>query len=305
MKPAIGEQLLSTTQVAAALGVSVSTVKRWVEEGILPATKTAGGHRKLMLANVLEVARREQLPTSNLPRLIAGRKKKQPALDLAALENSLYEAMLTGNGEEVRQLILGAYQGGIAVETLADLVISPALRHVGHDWESNRIDVMHEHRGTQLCASALFEIKAIVDRRVARPRPLAVGGAPGGDQSILPTLLAQIVLSDAGWEAINLGADTPLASLQRAVVEMRPRLVWLSVSHVIDPRSFIAGYRELYATAERNGTAVVIGGRAMEGKLRESIPYSSFGDGLTHLAAFARTLHQAPRRPKRGRPRTK
>jgi excisionase family DNA binding protein len=38
---------ISTRQAAATLGVALSTVQLWVETGILPAWKTAGGHRRI------------------------------------------------------------------------------------------------------------------------------------------------------------------------------------------------------------------------------------------------------------------
>jgi hypothetical protein len=61
-------------------------------------------------------------------------------------------------------------------------------------------------------------------------------------------------------------------------------------------------YRPLYRQAEQANVAVAVGGRALGEDLRASIPYTSFGDTLGHLAAFAKTLHPRPRRPRRGRP---
>jgi excisionase family DNA binding protein len=292
---------ISTAEVAQALGISVSTVKRWVEDGILPAQKTAGGHRKLLLADVLEVARQNNLPIRDASQLgIVSAKKRRP--EPKQLAEQLYEALLAGEPAPVRALLHGAYQSGLAIEILADHVIGPAMERIGHDWETEQIDVMHEHRATQLCHGALFELKAVLESRAWRDRPLAVGGAVEGDFSELPSLLAQMVLLDAGWNAVNLGPNTPLASFCRALVELGPRLMWISVSHLQDRDSILRGYRSLYAQAEQAGVPVVIGGRALEADVRSTIPYTAYGDGLTHLAAFARTLNPHPRRPRRGRP---
>jgi excisionase family DNA binding protein len=286
---------LSTAEAAEALAVSVSTVKRWVDDGVLPAHVTAGGHRKLLRAEVLALSRQGALPGGDPP-VLAG-----PA-DPAGVSAALLAALLAGRGADAKAVVRRAYRAGLAVEVLADRVVAPAMAAVGHRWEAAKLDVWEEHRGTQLCAAALYDLKDELDARAERGRPVAVGGAPAGDPYSLPTLLAQLVLLDAGWEAVNLGPDTPLPSLANAVLELRPRLVWVSASHLPDAGGFAAGYRDVWRAADAVGAAVAVGGRALAGAVRAALSYTTHGDGLAHLAAFARTLHPRPRRPRRGRP---
>jgi len=294
-------QYISTMRAANALGVSISTVKRWVDDGILPAHRTAGGHRKMLRAEVLALARQGELPHRDLTGLSAASFGNQP-LDLQSISAALLAAVLRGDSTEVSALIGRAYHSGVAIETLSDQVIAPVMMQVGHDWETARIEVWHEHRGTQLAAAALYELKDELAARAERKRPVAVGGTPEGDPYLLATLLAQIVLLDAGWEAVNLGPNTPLASLTSAMRELRPRLIWLSVSYLEKSVDFLRAYREFYQAAEQMGVAVAVGGQALVETIRSAMPYTTYGDGLKHLAAFARTLHPRPKTPRRGRP---
>ncbi len=294
-------QYISTMQAAEALGVSISTVKRWVDDGILPAHRTAGGHRKLLRAEVLALARQGALPNRDLTGLSVASFGDRPR-DLQSIAAALLTAVLQGDGIEVSALIRRTYHSGVAIETLADQVIAPVMARVGHDWETDRIDVWQEHRGTQLCAAAIYDLKDELEARAERRRPVAIGGAPTGDPYLLATLLAQCSLLDAGWAPVNLGPNTPLESLTNAMRELRPRLVWLSVSYLEDSVEFLCAYREFYHAAERSGVAVAVGGQALVDPIRSAMPYTTYGDGLNHLVAFARTLHPRPKPPRRGRP---
>ncbi len=50
------EELMTTREVGEVLGVAVRTVQLWVESGVLPAWRTAGGHRRIARSAVERLA---------------------------------------------------------------------------------------------------------------------------------------------------------------------------------------------------------------------------------------------------------
>lgn len=295
-------QCVSTAQVSCALGVSVSTVKRWVDEGILPAHKTAGGHRRLYLTDVLGLVKKNDFPRVDLsvfgPCVAVGTNSTNKAA-----VDELYSALQAGDGDRIRRLIKGGFRSGMSLAAIADDMISPAMRQVGGAWQEGRTDILHEHRGTQLCIAALYEVRAMLESHGQKYRPVAIGGAVEQDHSTLPTLLAQMVLLEAEWNAINLGPHTPIGTFRQAIRQHRPKLIWISASHLNDVETFVAEYMQLQIDAEREGIAIAIGGRAIDEDIRSRISFSTFGGGLAHLAEFANSLNPGRRPPKRGRPR--
>jgi excisionase family DNA binding protein len=293
---------LSTAQVAQSLGLSVTTIKRWVDDGVLAAHRTVGGHRKVLMADVLRLMRENELPEADLGKLFP-RYRKAALAHPEGISAQLLAALKAADQAAVRAIVHGAYRHGFAMDVLADRVIGPAMDMLGRDWEAGRVAVMQEHRATQAIVSALYELAGTSGVQPDRNRPLAVGGAPEGDPTLVPTLLAKLVLASAGWEAVNLGPHTPVAAFLTAIHELRPRLVWVCVTHLQDADRFLRTVQELRHEAEARGVAVAVGGRAVSQALRERMRCSTVGDGMSDLAAFARTLYQRPAVPKKGRPR--
>ncbi|MEO7732315.1 MAG: helix-turn-helix domain-containing protein, partial [Kofleriaceae bacterium] len=56
--------LLSPHDLAAALGVSESSLKRWIDAGRIRATRTEGGHRRVSIADALAFVRETHAPVA-------------------------------------------------------------------------------------------------------------------------------------------------------------------------------------------------------------------------------------------------
>jgi hypothetical protein len=65
----------------------------------------------------------------------------------------------------------------------------------------------------------------------------------------------------------------------------------VSVSHLAEPGRFVTEFNDLCQHCAANGVAVAVGGRGLTAELRAKLTYTAFGDGLTQLLAFARSLH--------------
>jgi MerR family transcriptional regulator, light-induced transcriptional regulator len=280
---------LSTAQVSQALGVGVSTVKRWVDEGVLPAHRTAGGHRKLLLADVIRLTRERKLPQVELTKLLLPKRPQDVSPN--QFRNRMIQAVRIPDLDMIPTILRGAYESGLTIETLADEIICPAMKLVGDEWAMGKIDVTHEHQVTQTFVATLYELRSILRRNAETDRPVALGGSPENDHTILGTLLAKLTLLDSGWNALNLGPHTPVGAFKSAIDTYSPKLLWMSVSYVADTDQFIRDFQELYQYAKEREIPVAVGGRGLEESIRTRIHYTSYGDGLTQLAAFAQTLH--------------
>jgi excisionase family DNA binding protein len=285
------KDLLTPKQVAQAIGVSEASLKRWCDKGTVPSLRTAGGHRRLPINGVMQFLRQTGYPivrpeVLGLP-ATTGRGKDT----LERAREQMRPALEAGDEQRVARIVFDQYLAGHSACDLCDQVIAPAFQDIGGRWEHGQIQVYEERRGCEVCMRVLYQLRRLLPS-VPDSAPHAIGAAPEGDPYTMPTLMAEIVLREAGWRADSYGIGHPFSTLCAAIRSVRPRLFWLSVSAIPSVPDFLAGYSTLYEMAVECGVAVVVGGRALTEEIRRSIQYAAHGDTLRHLISFARTLNQ-------------
>ncbi len=283
------EVYLKTQQVADALGIGVSTLKRWVDAGEIAAARTVGRHRLIALDEALRFARRNDLPTAALHRA-GGAGGASPATVDDPTRDRLVEALTKGQAKEARRIIVASHAAMGSGEALADELIGPVMERIGHGWAAGTWDVFQEHQASQIVSAAIIELIGRAVRSGDSPTPIAIGASPEGDHSTLAGLLGELTLREVGWDVRNFGADLPFRSLTRGVAAYRPRLVFVSVGHVADPITFIEAYTSFHEAATAAGAAVILGGRGLRAELLARLPHEAHGVWMTDLAAFGRRL---------------
>lgn len=314
------QRTLSPKQLAEVLGVSESSLKRWADQGKLHVMRTAGGHRRIPVAEAIRFSRAANLsiqrPTMlGLPELAASRAREQPEAE--QLGQLLFEHLQQGEEPPVRGTVLELYIDGRSIAWICDGPLRIAMQKVGELYHHERRGIYIEHRATDICLRTLHLLRSLItpadeagekadpprepdqptghqpvastERGGHAARVRALGGAVQGDPYQMPSLMCACALQELGFETINLGPDLPLEALTDAVVDYAPRLVWLacSVTEATPSRKAIGAFAD--ELSERRA-ALALGGRGFEQLGHIDHPNVQPCGTMRELAAFARGL---------------
>ncbi|MAE65240.1 MAG: hypothetical protein CMJ18_13295 [Phycisphaeraceae bacterium] len=255
---------LSPKDLARAIGVSESSLKRWADGGMIKGYRTAGGHRRIDLTEAIRFIRESEMPVRE-PRLL-GLSEVEGPLDAAQIPEDptelLYQALEQGESKKVRTILTSMYLDGRGVADICDGPIRAAMSRLGELWRHQSDGVLIEHRATDVCISALNLIRSMLPEP-AESAPLALGGAPPDDPYLLPSLMAATVMAAEGWRGFNLGPDCPTEVLIAAAKQTGARLVWISISAGQDEAELTRLLSRLADHLIVEGVDVVLGGRSL------------------------------------------
>lgn len=133
------------------------------------------------------------------------------------------ELALRPDIEALADLVLAEVEqtGSIAVY---DSLLQPALEEVGRRWERDELTVADEHLVTALTEQVLTRM-----RRRSISGPMAVVACTPDNAHRVGAVMVADTMALAGWNAVVLGAHTPLEDLATLCTTRDARMIALSV----------------------------------------------------------------------------
>jgi methanogenic corrinoid protein MtbC1 len=253
------EGLLTPRQVARAIGVSEASVKRWCDRGLIETSRTEGGHRRLAVESVVAFLKEAGHPVIQ-PELLGlpsttGHSERM----LVRARQQFVSALGDGLEDVGLQVVLDLREAGHSVSAIADAVIVAALAELVGDAPE---DAFKRHRGDEIGLRVVNALRADLAEPDASA-PMALVAAVDGDPSTLPVALAELVLREAGWNAVSLGSLLPFATLKKAIGKHKPRLLFLYVPLVRDEEQIAREFAALEEVAAKRKTKVVVSGEGV------------------------------------------
>jgi len=246
--------LWTTSDVAKALTVGVSSVKRWTDDGALESVKTFGGHRRYTIESVHAFAKSRGIPTEHLPALEDEPLDPTEALDYEGIRRELLSALESGDANSARRLVHYAMTLRTDRAAFLDRVVGAAMRLIGDLWVDGKWSIESEHRASNVISEVIDRMRPTSEGSVG----LATLACPPDEFHDLPLRMVRLVLEWQNWKTDYIGADVPWGEMRRAIEFKGPSLVLLTARSAEPFQG--TEFRELVEHCKVRGIGVGVGG---------------------------------------------
>jgi MerR family transcriptional regulator, light-induced transcriptional regulator len=246
--------LVPAGEAARRLGVSPVTIQRWADQGLIAVERTAGGHRRV--------------PVSEVLRLLAA-SRPVPSGPLA----DWVETLMSGDPDRV----FGALQKRRAeVECWSKVAdeVSVALNEIGRAWDVGDCTIFEEHLASE--ALRRGAIRCLSDLPAAPDAPRGALLTTEDERHTLGLSLSELVFAENGWKTIWIGEGPPTNELEYMIETLKPDAVAVSASASRSAAALRQYQRALSRLASTGQFYLLLAGGAPWPVAPESIRISSF-----------------------------
>lgn len=284
-------QNLSPKDMACTIGVSESSLKRWVDEGRLRATRTNGGHRRIPLREAVRFLRRaatdlaqpEMLGLPDLTGDIVHRASRGLG------ETILYEAIRRGDGSLARGVVVAEFLLSRMFGQVCDGVMSYALNRLSEEHRAAGDGRPALDRATDILCAAVHQVHGLLEEP-GEGAPRAIGCQFSAGIPDLAGAMAACVLRECGYADSSIAEDSWRFSSVPGSLNAERDLLWIGVSSPLE-RPRLEAFLSEFGARLAAGPRLLVCGRGAAGlELSGRFPGVLVAGSYSELQSIARAL---------------
>jgi excisionase family DNA binding protein len=267
---------LNSEEAAKILGVNVSSIKRWTDEGKLECIRTIGGHRKFQmdhLGNFLEKNKKRAAKVN----VFTVENSKDLELNyhilkanFAYLKSYLLTQALKGHRDSVQQILTGLYLGQYPLCQIYDDLLTPVLHEIGNRWIQKKLTITEEHIASQIIRDAIIRLQGII--RVPKKKTKSVICLNlSSELHDIGLKMVQNILELRGFKTYYTGQQTPFLDLGQMLTKIKPDRLYIASTVIIDIDKDQNEINALCELSIMNSIEIFVGGIGFD-KLDHSHP---------------------------------
>jgi methanogenic corrinoid protein MtbC1 len=259
----------NSVETAKILGVNVSIIKRWTDEGGLECLKTAGGHRKFLMIHLGNCIKQNNNDNTKINLF--------PLEDEADLQVSYYvvkgdfdylrkyviEQALASKPEKVQQVLNGLYPSDYPLYEIDDRLIMPVLQRFGEMWVNDELSIIEEHFGSQTIRDSIIRLQGIIKIPTQK-----IGRAVCLNLSLelhdIALKMVANILEAKGYQVYFSGQYTNIFKIEQAFEKFQPHRLYISSTWFDDVGSAQQELNQILTACDQYDIYVYPGGQAIK-----------------------------------------
>jgi len=263
---------LNSKEVSEILGVNVSTLKRWTENGSINCHKTAGGHRKFTMQNVRDYYKdNKNAPKDSEIALENFEHKKIHELIkknlFKELSFKLADSSLESDEKTVQTIINGSYMNNIEVDVIFDKVVEPGSMIVEKALHENYIS----HAEAFISRKIITRVTESLNLNKPNGNFNGLSALCINFEDNLPDLgvvMSEVLLRHNGYNVFNTGSHAELGNLGKVIENKKINKILFYLCDMQCCMSVVDGkiestekqIKSIYKTAKEYEVEIIFGG---------------------------------------------
>lgn len=203
---------------------------------------------------------------------------------------AIYDALVSFNEKEVKSLVSKAKEDGMPVDDIMGQ-LQDALIEIGNRFEKEECFVPDLIYSGVIMKEAVALIGPLNNDKSKASKGKVVLGTVYGDVHDIGKDLVAMLLTNAGFEVIDLGANVEPAKFVDAIKESGAKVVGMSCLLTISFEAIAETVKAIKGAGIRDDVSIIIGGAPVTELVAEKTGCDSFGKSALSGVKFASEVY--------------